>query len=91
MVFLNMGGPSTTDEVGDFLSRLFVGQPLCKKQFSSWTRTSSDKHAMTGRRRPYSPRKIAELHRSPHLQAPDAQDPETICGNWRGLAHPEMV
>lgn len=25
MVFLNMGGPSTTDEVGDFLSRLFVG------------------------------------------------------------------
>ena len=26
MVFLNMGGPSTTDEVGDFLSRLFVGR-----------------------------------------------------------------
>ena len=25
MVFMNMGGPSTTDEVGDFLSRLFVG------------------------------------------------------------------
>jgi ferrochelatase len=25
MVLLNMGGPSTTDEVGDFLSRLFVG------------------------------------------------------------------
>lgn len=24
MVFLNMGGPSTTAEVGDFLSRLFV-------------------------------------------------------------------
>ena len=24
MVFMNMGGPSTTDEVGDFLSRLFV-------------------------------------------------------------------
>lgn len=24
MVFLNMGGPSTTSEVGDFLSRLFV-------------------------------------------------------------------
>lgn len=24
MVFLNMGGPSTLDEVGDFLSRLFV-------------------------------------------------------------------
>ena len=27
MVFLNMGGPSTTDEVGDFLSRLFVSLP----------------------------------------------------------------
>lgn len=26
MVFLNMGGPSTTDEVGDFLSRLFVSK-----------------------------------------------------------------
>ena len=25
MVFMNMGGPSTTGEVGDFLSRLFVG------------------------------------------------------------------
>ena len=25
MVFMNMGGPSATDEVGDFLSRLFVG------------------------------------------------------------------
>ena len=24
MVFLNMGGPSTTDDVGDYLSRLFV-------------------------------------------------------------------
>jgi hypothetical protein len=30
MVFLNMGGPSTTDEVGDFLSRLFVRpHPFC--------------------------------------------------------------
>jgi hypothetical protein len=27
VVFLNMGGPSTTDEVGDFLSRLFVSNP----------------------------------------------------------------
>ena len=28
MLFLNMGGPSTTDEVGDFLSRLFVRQTV---------------------------------------------------------------
>lgn len=27
MVFLNMGGPSTTAEVGNFLSRLFVRFP----------------------------------------------------------------
>ena len=24
MVFMNMGGPATTNEVGDFLSKLFV-------------------------------------------------------------------
>lgn len=29
MVFLNMGGPSTTNDVGDFLSRLFVSPPVC--------------------------------------------------------------
>ncbi len=28
MVFMNMGGPSTTDEVGDFLSRLFVSSTI---------------------------------------------------------------
>ncbi|RVX69812.1 hypothetical protein B0A52_06457 [Exophiala mesophila] len=28
MVFMNMGGPSTTDEVGDFLSRLFADGDL---------------------------------------------------------------
>lgn len=27
MVFMNMGGPSTLGEVGDFLSRLFVCSP----------------------------------------------------------------
>jgi ferrochelatase len=34
MVFMNMGGPSTTGEVGDFLSRLFVSlalQLLCSR------------------------------------------------------------
>lgn len=29
MVFLNMGGPSTVDEVEDFLKRLFVS-PCCE-------------------------------------------------------------
>lgn len=27
MVFMNMGGPATTDAVGNFLSRLFVSSP----------------------------------------------------------------
>ena len=30
IVFMNMGGPSTTDEVGGFLSRLFVCGDLCQ-------------------------------------------------------------
>lgn len=29
MVFMNMGGPAHTDQVGDFLSRLFVCALLC--------------------------------------------------------------
>lgn len=37
MVFLNMGGPSTVDEVGDFLSRLFVSRPEeMNKRLSSY-------------------------------------------------------
>lgn len=35
MVFLNMGGPSTVDEVGDFLSRLFVSTPFPPSIFFS--------------------------------------------------------
>lgn len=31
MVFLNMGGPSTTGEVEDFLSRLFVCLPTLQR------------------------------------------------------------
>lgn len=34
MVFMNMGGPSTTDEVEDFLSRLFVCPPGLACSFS---------------------------------------------------------
>ena len=40
MVFLNMGGPSTTGEVEDFLSRLFVClHGVAKMQFSFVTIT----------------------------------------------------
>lgn len=51
MVFMNMGGPSTTDEVGTFLSRLFVcntsriRKPLvcivCANRLDRQMRTSS--------------------------------------------------
>lgn len=34
MVFMNMGGPSTTNDVGDFLSRLFVRQPFPSQCYS---------------------------------------------------------
>ena len=34
IVFMNMGGPSTTDEVGDFLSRLFVRPIIALSSFS---------------------------------------------------------
>lgn len=39
MVFMNMGGPSTTDEVGNFLSRLFVRAPT-EAHSLYWTPTA---------------------------------------------------
>jgi hypothetical protein len=42
MVFMNMGGPSTTDEVGDFLSRLFVSSSYPIVSRSHAHRTNMD-------------------------------------------------
>ena len=49
MVFMNMGGPSTTDEVGDFLSRLFVCLPRqrCRAHRASIADKMSDCHRPT--------------------------------------------
>lgn len=41
MVFLNMGGPSTTSEVEDFLSRLFVGLGGFYRRLNRWLTISS--------------------------------------------------
>ncbi len=65
IVFMNMGGPSTTDEVGSFLSRLFVGPP---------SRTLPRVLPLTGavRRRPDTPRPPPVDTRALHLQTQDA-------------------
>ena len=60
MVFMNMGGPSTTDEVGDFLSRLFV-RPLPPKS------AIADSLALTGRWRFNSSRTSTKLSRTSHI------------------------
>lgn len=84
MIFLNMGGPSTTDEVGDFLSRLFVCVP--RTPVSNLVLTDS-----TGRWRLNSPRTASILPRALNFPPTNTQNPETICGNrWR-LANPKMV
>ena len=45
MVFMNMGGPSTTDEVGDFLSRLFVRAPT-QRRSPHWTSTADQTNVL---------------------------------------------
>jgi|SRR6266496_1686820 ferrochelatase len=45
MVFLNMGGPSTTDDVGDYLSRLFVCVIL--KVYSTLLTSTLDRQMVT--------------------------------------------
>ena len=55
MVFMNMGGPSTTDEVGDFLSRLFVSPPKCQLSFSITTNPLHRPTAISFRLAVFSP------------------------------------
>lgn len=80
MVFMNMGGPQTTDEVGDFLSRLFVCIVTCpRRQSSAFFRTwSLTIYPTPGRRRPNTTRPTTKLPGPPHLPAQNPQDQETI-------------
>jgi len=88
MVFLNMGGPSTVDEVGDFLSRLFVcclisnfsGQPLADGRLLH-----------LGRWRLDTPWSSARVPRALDFKTTDSQDPKAVRSHRRRLSHPKMV
>lgn len=84
MVFMNMGGPQTTDQVGDFLSRLFV----CSRGRNYMSRAN---HPHSGRRRSYTLRTTTKLPRTSHLAQKNSKDSETVRSDrWR-IAHKEMV
>lgn len=94
MVFMNMGGPSTTDEVGNFLSRLFVSTPHSQTYslpLSSLGLPKLNLSFPTGRRRPHSPRPSPELPRSSHISPPYPKDSKTVCCHRRWLSHPQVV
>lgn len=83
MVFMNMGGPSTTDEVHGFLSMLFVRHHPSHHYFAS--------SQFIGRQRfnpSWSPPK---LYRPLHRSTKDTQDPETVRRDWRRIANSQMV
>jgi hypothetical protein len=89
MVFMNMGGPSTTDEVGTFLSRLFVG--TLRPQYTGLYSLTNTDSSPPGRRRSHPPRPPPILPWAPNITTPHPQDPETIRRHWRWLPHPQMV
>ena len=95
LVFMNMGGPSTTKEVGPFLSRLFASPPLSFLSqhmqwptFVSWALLTS---SAPGRCRPNPPRSPPTLSWPPHCRSPHPKNPETVLRHWRWLTDPEMV
>ena len=89
MVFMNMGGPSTTDEVGDFLSRLFVSTltPYYTKPYT-FSKLLILMQPHSGRRRPHPPRPSSILPRSPNIPSPHPKDQKTIRRYWWRLSYP---
>jgi hypothetical protein len=83
MVFMNMGGPATTDEVHGFLSMLFVR--------SFRTRIIHGMLTRAGRQRPDSSRTFPELHWTVHRAETNTEDSKTVRGDWWRIAHQEMV
>lgn len=82
MVFMNMGGPATTDEVGGFLSRLFVRHPslaLGQADFGA------------GRFRLDPPGPIPELSRTTDIESSNTQDSKAVCCHWRRIADSQVV
>lgn len=94
MVFMNMGGPSTTDEVGDFLSRLFVSRTLLQTSPSRQTAFEYPELSSLpckGRCRSDTPRPSPILSWTPHFPSPHAQNPKAIRSNRRRFPHPQVV
>lgn len=91
MVFLNMGGPSTTDEVENFLSRLFVCH--YRRLFFPFldARVLTVATTVIGRCRPNPIGTSSEIPRSTHCSSEDAENPKTIFRYWRWLANSKMV
>ena len=86
MVFMNMGGPSTTDEVGIFLSRLFVGFPI-------WLTLHSSPIDMipSGRWGSHTSWCSTVVSRTSHFSTPYAKDSEAVCCNWWRISNSKMV
>ncbi|KAG8411683.1 ferrochelatase hem15 [Metarhizium acridum] len=93
MVFLNMGGPSKTDEVGDFLSRLFsdgdliplgrlqgyLGPLLSKRR----TPMIQKQYAAIGGGSPirkWSEYQSAEMCKILDKTSPETATPQALCG-----------
>ena len=89
MVFMNMGGPSTTDEVGDFLSKLFVRSldDRCIRFHLHSNHLLQITEASSGRWRPHPPRSSPVLSRTSHLQSSYPQNKETVCSHRRRLSN----
>jgi hypothetical protein len=87
MVFLNMGGPSTVDEVGDFLSRLFVSAYRPPPYHLRFSLTIS----LSGRWRLDSLGSPAKLYWTVDRRPKDAKNSEAIRCNWRRVADSKMV
>ena len=89
MVFMNMGGPSTTDEVGDFLSKLFV-RTLDYRGLRFHSRSNhllQTTKASSGRWRSHPPWPPPIIPRTSHLQPPYSQNKETICSDRRRFSN----
>ena len=89
MVFMNMGGPSTTDEVGDFLSKLFVRilDDRCLRFHLRPNHLLQTTKASSGRWRPHPPWPSPILPRTSHLQPPYPQNKEAICSHRRRFSN----
>lgn len=85
MVFMNMGGPSSTDQVGDFLSRLFVGS--VRSPIRSYITADN----CTGGRRSHPTRSITIISWPTDIEEENAEDSEAICSHWWWLTNTKMV